>query len=104
MPTRPKQAILPVTTRAWNEIAHDLANDLAALKLVLTAIGMTTDEQQRSSHLGTAKRLLTQGESRLDALRDAVRRRPEGTPKAPGTAGSKVRTSKSRRASDSNKG
>jgi hypothetical protein len=53
---------------------HDFANELAALKLLLAAIGLADDDEERSRHLGTAKQSLIEGESRLRALREAVRR------------------------------
>ena len=78
MPTRPRQRTLPdpslTAQPEWNEVVHDLANDLGALKLMLTAVGLATDHEERSRHLATAKQAIVKGEARLKALRDAVRR------------------------------
>jgi hypothetical protein len=36
---------------AWNQLAHDVANELAALKLLLAAIGLADDDEERARHL-----------------------------------------------------
>ena len=78
MPTRPRQRTLPDPSLAaqpeWNEVVHDLANDLGALKLMLTAVGLAKDHEERSRHLARAKQDIVNGEYSLKALREAVRR------------------------------
>ena len=100
MPTRPRQRALPDPSLAdqpeWHEIVHDLANDLGALKLLLAAVGMATDDEERSRHLATAKQAIGNGESRLKALRQAMRREAVSTSKAPAPADSKTRASRVR--------
>jgi len=79
VPTRTKKLAAPPT---WNQIVHDLGGDLAAHKLLLTAIGMATDAAERSGHLEMAKQLLTLGESRLKSLRQAVQQELAKAPTA----------------------
>jgi hypothetical protein len=69
--------------RGWNELAHDIANDLGALKLLITAVGMAADDGERSRHLGMAKQTIVEVDSRLQALREAVRRELGAGSKAP---------------------
>jgi hypothetical protein len=83
---------------AWNELVHDIANDLAALKLLLAAIGLADDDEERSRHLGVAKQTIVEGESRLQALREAVRRELGESPTAPKNGASKPRPRKQTKA------
>ncbi|MBM7116640.1 hypothetical protein [Archangium primigenium] len=57
----------------WRALAHALASDLLALTLLLDLAGMATKEEERTRHLEAARRALTEGEHRLDALHQAVR-------------------------------
>ena len=79
---------------AWNEIAHDLANELAALKLALTAASTATEEQERAGHFELARQTLKGAEAQLEALRKAVRLQAGGSRKNPPPASAKARERK----------
>jgi hypothetical protein len=60
-----------------------LANDLAGVKLLLTAVSMATEEEERARHINAAKQSLLLGESRLQALRAALRSEPPPATRRP---------------------
>jgi len=76
--TRPRQRAIrdnpDKQQRAWNDILHDIANDLGGLKLLLTAVGLADDDDELARHLAMAKQTIVEAESRLQPLREAVRR------------------------------
>jgi len=96
VPTRSRQPVVrkipDKEPRAWNELLHDVANDFAALKLLLAAMGLADDDDERSRYLGTAKQTLVDGERRLQALREAVRRELEESKSIEASVKAKTKT------------
>lgn len=58
----------------WDQILHDVANEVTAVKLQLIAIGMAADENERTRHLEAAKQAIAAGEYQLQVLRGVLRR------------------------------
>ena len=66
------RASVPAEPPRWRAIAHALASDLLALTLLLKLADMATEDEERVRHVEAARRALSEGERRWQALHEAV--------------------------------